>query len=114
MSGREMVVETKPPADALPVGRGDLAVHLEGVAFHWRERSSFVLHVAELSVRPGERIFIYGPSGSGKSTLLSLIGGVVTPQRGVVSVLGESIACPGRNAMRSGPITSGSSSSCSI
>jgi putative ABC transport system ATP-binding protein len=103
MSGGEMVVEARPPADALPVGRGDLAVHLEGVAFHWRERSSFVLHVAELSVRPGERIFIYGPSGSGKSTLLSLIGGVVTPQRGVVSVLGESInrlSGPRRDAFR--------------
>jgi putative ABC transport system ATP-binding protein len=89
MVGAEMVVE--PTAHDGPVPRSALAVHLDGVAFRWDAKSPFVLRVEDLGIRNGERIFIHGPSGSGKSTLLSLIGGVVTPQQGVVSVLGKEI-----------------------
>ena len=40
----------------------------------------------------GERVFIHGPSGSGKSTLLGLLGGVLTPERGALRVLGADLA----------------------
>jgi putative ABC transport system ATP-binding protein len=91
------------PAAREPAGCRGLAVRLEGVAFRWSDRSPFVLRIEELSIARGERIFIHGPSGSGKSTLLSLIGGVLTPDQGVVSVLGESInrlSGPQRDAFR--------------
>jgi putative ABC transport system ATP-binding protein len=103
MVGGEMVVEATLPANAAPAPGSEFAVRLEGVVFCWSDRSSFVLRVEELTVRAGERIFIHGPSGSGKSTLLSLIGGVATPQEGVVSVLGERInrlSGPQRDAFR--------------
>ena len=32
-----------------------------------------VLDIPELTIRSGERVFLYGPSGSGKTTLLGLI-----------------------------------------
>jgi putative ABC transport system ATP-binding protein len=98
-----IVAQAEPLAHARPLPGREAAVHLAGVAFRWGARSPFVLRIGELSVRAGERLFIHGPSGSGKSTLLSLIGGVVTPQEGIVSVLGENISRlsgPQRDAFR--------------
>ncbi|MBL8201647.1 MAG: ABC transporter ATP-binding protein [Chromatiales bacterium] len=66
------------------------AVELRDVVFGWG-RGKPLLDIARLEVAPGERVFISGPSGSGKSTLLGLIGGVLTPGRGTVRVLGESL-----------------------
>jgi putative ABC transport system ATP-binding protein len=103
MIGAQIAAQAEPPSDARPPLGCELALHLVGVAFRWSARSPFVLRIGELSVHAGERLFIHGPSGSGKSTLLSLIGGVVTPQEGVVSVLGESInrlSGPQRDAFR--------------
>ena len=51
-----------------------------------------VLDIAELTVTAGEKLFIEGPSGSGKSTLLGLLGGVLTPNAGVVEVRGETLS----------------------
>ena len=36
-------------------------------------------------------MFIHGPSGCGKSTLLNIISGILQPQQGRVTVLGQSI-----------------------
>jgi len=46
------------------------------------------LRIADLSVEPGETVFLHGPSGCGKSTLLSLMAGVLIPQSGHVALLG--------------------------
>jgi putative ABC transport system ATP-binding protein len=103
MTGAPIATLAEPPTRERALPRDEPAVRLEGVAFRWSDRSAFVLRIEELSVRAGERLFIHGPSGSGKSTLLSLIGGVVTPQAGVVSVLGENVgrlSGPHRDAFR--------------
>lgn len=42
----------------------------------------------DLTLEPGERLLVMGPSGSGKTTLLSMLGGLLTPDRGDVR-LGE-------------------------
>jgi putative ABC transport system ATP-binding protein len=42
----------------------------------------------DLSVASGELVLVMGPSGSGKTTLLSMIGGLLRPSRGRVSVGG--------------------------
>jgi putative ABC transport system ATP-binding protein len=64
------------------------AIAIRDLEFRWRADAPPTLIIDELSVRRGERLFIEGPSGSGKSTLLSLLGGVTTPQKGTVEVLG--------------------------
>jgi len=65
------------------------AISLTGLEFSWRASTPPILAIDRLEVKRGERLFIKGPSGSGKSTLLSLLGGVTTPQKGSVEVLGQ-------------------------
>lgn len=64
-------------------------VELHNTCFSWHPTQSDTLHISTLTIQRGERVFIAGESGSGKSTLLSLIGGVITPQSGEVSVLDQ-------------------------
>lgn len=44
-----------------------------------------------LQVNEGEFVSILGPSGSGKSTLFSLIGGILAPDEGTITLKGENI-----------------------
>jgi len=51
-----------------------------------------VLAGVDLEVAPGECVFLVGPSGSGKSTLLSILGCMLTPDRGRVEIAGQDLA----------------------
>lgn len=44
-----------------------------------------------LSFRAGEMALVMGPSGSGKTTLLSVLGCLLTPDAGNVSVMGQEV-----------------------
>jgi len=65
------------------------AVLIENLRFRWRGEDAFSLAIDQLAVAAGERVFIQGQSGSGKSTLLNLIAGVMRPDEGSVSLLGQ-------------------------
>lgn len=54
-----------------------------------------VLKNINLSVNEGEFVVIVGYSGSGKSTLINLISGLVKPDTGTATILGEEITGPG-------------------
>lgn len=54
-----------------------------------------VLRGVDLSLAPGELVFIIGPSGSGKSTLLRCCNRLEEPSGGEVWVNGENILDPG-------------------
>lgn len=80
----------------------DTALHLKGVRFGYTSKE-LTLDIPELTLARGQRAFLQGPSGSGKSTLLSLIAGVMPPQQGQVTVLGEDLGAmtnEGRDAFR--------------
>lgn len=44
-----------------------------------------------LEIRTGDYVAVVGPSGSGKTTLLSILGGMLSPNAGKVSVDGVSL-----------------------
>jgi putative ABC transport system ATP-binding protein len=50
-----------------------------------------VLRGVSMDVSAGEVVALEGPSGSGKTTLLSILGCILTPTRGEVTVAGETI-----------------------
>lgn len=66
-------------------------IELERLGFAWPGQAA-LLDIPEFRLESGERLFLHGPSGSGKTTLLGLLGGVQTPGRGQVRVLGQDLA----------------------
>lgn len=50
-----------------------------------------VLKGASLSIASGEIVSLEGPSGSGKTTFLSILGCLLTPSSGRVSIAGETL-----------------------
>src|SRR5271154_6184150 len=50
-----------------------------------------VLQGISTEVRPGELLHVSGPNGTGKTTLLRVISGLLRPEHGSVTWLGESI-----------------------
>lgn len=66
-------------------------IDLSNVVYRWGSGKP-VLDIPELVVQRTRKVFIHGPSGSGKTTLLGLLGGVLTPLAGQVSVLGTDLA----------------------
>jgi putative ABC transport system ATP-binding protein len=53
---------------------------------------------ASMSVRAGEVVAVMGPSGSGKSTLLHCLAGIIQPDEGTVTYVGNELS-----AMPDGP-----------
>ena len=66
-------------------------IRLADIRFRWRGGDPPVLDIPELAVAPREKLFVKGPSGGGKTTLLNLLGGVVEPEAGTVTILGTEI-----------------------
>jgi putative ABC transport system ATP-binding protein len=50
-----------------------------------------VLRGVSMTVAPGEVVALEGPSGSGKTTLLSIMGCILTPTAGEITVAGERV-----------------------
>jgi putative ABC transport system ATP-binding protein len=50
-----------------------------------------ILRGISMEASRGESLFLVGPSGSGKTTLLSILGCILTPDRGSVQVLGQEV-----------------------
>ena len=66
------------------------AVRLTELRYAWPGQRP-CLDIAGFTVAAGESVFVHGESGSGKSTLLALLGGVLLPQTGAVSILGTEL-----------------------
>jgi len=76
-----------PPAEpGLPRPRFE-GVHLRGVTHRYRSESDdavFALGPIDLTLRPGEIVFLVGGNGSGKTTLAKLLVGLYEPESGQV------------------------------
>lgn len=67
----------------------DEVLRIADLRYAWPGQPAPTVVIDHLVMTPGERVFLHGPSGSGKSTLLALIAGLVTPQHGTITLLGE-------------------------
>ncbi|MEB0134662.1 ATP-binding cassette domain-containing protein [Actimicrobium sp. CCC2.4] len=67
------------------------AIAIEDVVFRWKPDQP-CLDIPGINIMAGERLFLHGPSGCGKSTLLALLAGVLVPQQGDITVLGQPLA----------------------
>ncbi len=73
-----------------------LLVECKGMQFYRGDRPIF--KSLDLVIKRGKITAIMGPSGTGKTTLLHLIGGLLTPSAGTLSVLDQ----PTKNLSNSG------------
>mgnify|MGYP000005717742 CR=1 FL=1 len=64
-------------------------VAIKEVDFAWHAKANLTISSGNLCIEEHEHVFIRGASGSGKSTLLNIIGGIVTPQKGQVDIIGQ-------------------------
>ena len=65
-------------------------IELSDLGFNWPGHPP-LLDIPAFRLEPGETLFLKGPSGSGKTTLLGLLGGVQTPGRGSIRLLGQEL-----------------------
>jgi putative ABC transport system ATP-binding protein len=56
------------------------------------DNAFLALKGVDFAVEPGEFVMLSGPSGSGKTTLLSVLGCVLQPSSGDVTLLGEDVS----------------------
>ncbi len=67
-------------------------LEIQQLEFTWPGQSQAVLAIDQFQIQAGEKLFLRGPSGSGKSSLLALIGGLVQPNSGRLTCLGEELS----------------------
>jgi putative ABC transport system ATP-binding protein len=77
--------------DRKPVGRAVMEV--KNLRKVYREGKMEVVAVDSISLtlRGGEMVAVLGPSGSGKTTLLSMMGFLLTPTAGTITLLGQRV-----------------------
>jgi putative ABC transport system ATP-binding protein len=68
-------------------------IEARGLTKTYRQGTVAVPAVADVhfSAAPGEVIAIMGPSGSGKTTLLSMVGCILRPSAGMVTIAGHAV-----------------------
>lgn len=65
-----------------------------------QSENSFILGPIDLTVHPGELVFVVGGNGSGKSTLVKLVTGLYIPETGEIRVDGKPITDSNREWYR--------------
>jgi NitT/TauT family transport system ATP-binding protein len=73
---------------------GDDGVSISGIwkSFTTRNDNTSALEDVNLRIRRGQFVTLIGPSGCGKSTLLRIVAGLLKPDRGSVSIFGETVS----------------------
>jgi len=75
-------------ASALPTPEQQLVVAIQGVSKKFKG-GTVALQDIDLEIEQGEFVSLIGPSGCGKSTLLRIIGDLIPPTAGTVTVNGK-------------------------
>lgn len=79
------------------------SLELAGVTHSYRREADderFLLGPVDLSLRPGELVFIVGGNGSGKTTLAKILLGIYAPEEGEIRLDGEVVTDADRDRYR--------------
>ena len=90
-------------AFAAPANVSLNSLELSGVTHiyqHERDDNDFVLGAIDLTLHPGELIFLVGGNGSGKTTLGKLLTGLYVPEAGEIRLNGKLVTDLNRNEYR--------------
>ena len=68
-----------------------MELHLQQINFSYSGKT--IIRNCSFSLVPGEFTVITGPNGSGKSTLVHLMGGLLKPDSGRITIDGRDISC---------------------
>lgn len=96
----QFVTEAAADAEVKPSWN---SLELVGIQHTYRresEEEEFSLGPLDLSLRPGELLFITGGNGSGKTTLAKLLVGLYIPQQGEIRLDGQTITDESRDNYR--------------
>jgi putative ATP-binding cassette transporter len=88
-----------PPAARRPFQRLDLDA-VTHTFYREHEERHFTLGPIDLTLRPGELVFLIGGNGSGKTTLAKLLTGLYAPETGEVRLNGEPVTEETRDEYR--------------
>ena len=69
------------------MARPDPVISIRDVSFSYDNR--LILDNVRLDIYPLDSVCVVGPNGGGKSTLMKLIIGLLTPQQGLITVMGK-------------------------
>ena len=65
-------------------------IYLKNISYTYnknlKDETSYIFKDVNLEIKRGSKIGIIGASGSGKSTLIDLLMGIITPQKGEISI----------------------------
>src|SRR5205085_933825 len=78
------------------------SIKLDGVvyAFGRQPGEGFLLGPVDLTLRPGELVFLVGGNGSGKTTLVKLLCGLYEPADGAILLDGRPVSAAERESYR--------------
>ncbi len=87
----EVSQSSNGPRAQAPDREMELGVDIVGVSktFHDRGGIAIALKDVDLHIARGQFVTVIGPTGCGKSTLIGIVGGLIQPDRGTVSIFGE-------------------------
>lgn len=84
-------IDSSNKTDGVNADGANNVIQLSDIQFTYKKSTLPTLFIPEWNVEKNQSVFLYGPSGSGKSTLLNILGGLLVPQQGTVSVLDNTL-----------------------
>ena len=89
------------PVDSREEIAGHYKIELKNVSYQFPNVKDPLFKNLNLTIEPGECIYIHGANGSGRTTLLQLIAGLVHPSQGQVLINGHDLKLLGPEFLRS-------------